>query len=172
MNVLRVLSRYAVRLLEWVVTIAFIALSLTVIWGVFTRFVFGDQAGWTEEAAIYLLIWVSLLGASLTYAEHGHLGVDYLVSKFDSSAHWLSALVVELVVLFFATSALLYGGWVLVFETLAQGQVSPTLGWKVGYLYAAVPLSGVFFFLFALEHFVGLLKRGVYSSDAQEVMVD
>lgn len=132
--------------------IAFAALVLDVLWGVFTRYVVGHQAAWTEEAAIYLMIWVSLLGAALTYEEHGHLGVDYVVDRLDPAARRLAAIGVELVVLLFALVILVGGGWTLVFETLAKGQLSPTLGAKVGYLYAAAPVSGAFFALFALEH--------------------
>lgn len=146
------LRQVLVKALEVFLILAFAFLTFDVLWGVFTRYVMGRQAGWTEEAAIYLLVWVSLLGAALTYEEHGHLGVDYLVGKLDPAAQRLAAIFVELVVLGFALGVLVIGGWVLVFETLAKGQLSPTLGLKVGYLYAAVPISGVFFTLFALEH--------------------
>jgi TRAP-type C4-dicarboxylate transport system permease small subunit len=152
------ICRPLVKILEIFLIVTFTALTLNVLWGVFTRFVLGHQAGWTEEAAIYLLIWVALLGAALTFREHGHLGVDYLVNKFDPVAKRIAAMAVELVVLGFAIGVMLIGGWALVFETLAQGQTSPTLGWKVGYLYAAAPLSGIFFILFALEHLAELFS--------------
>ena len=146
-----------VRGLEIFLIAAFALLVLDVLWGVFTRYLLGHQAGWTEEAAIYLLIWISLLGAALTYKERGHLGVDYVIEKLDPGARRTAAICVELVVLLFATVILLGGGWTLVFETLAKGQLSPTLGAKVGYLYAATPVSGIFFTLFALEHLVDLV---------------
>lgn len=148
---------WLVKGLEVFLILAFAALVLDVLWGVFTRYVVGHQAAWTEEAAIYLLIWVSLLGAALTYEEHGHLGVDYVVERLDPAARRLAAICVEAVVLLFALVVLVGGGWTLVFETLAKGQLSPTLGAKVGYLYAAAPVSGVFFALFACEHLWSLL---------------
>lgn len=140
--------------------VAFAGLVLDVLWGVFSRYVLGAQTRWTEELAIYLLVWISLMGASLTYAEHGHLGVDYLVGKLDPVARWFAALAVELLVLVFAVGILGYGGFVLVVETLESGQISPALGWSAGYAYLAAPLSGAFFTLFALEHFVELCRAG------------
>lgn len=137
--------------LEWLLVAGFGALTLDVLWGVFSRYVMGEQSPWTEELAIYLLVWVSLLGAALTYAEKGHLGVDYFVGKMDPAARKLAAIVVELLVLGFALFALCYGGWVLVTETLAAGQISPGLGIKMGYVYFAVPLCGAFFVLFSAE---------------------
>jgi TRAP-type C4-dicarboxylate transport system permease small subunit len=135
------------------------ALTLDVLWGVFSRYVLGEQSPWTEELAIYLLVWVSLLGAALTYSEKGHLGVDYFVGKMDPEAQKVAALVVELIVLSFASFAFCYGGWVLVSETLTSGQLSPGLGIKMGYVYCAVPLCGAFFTLFAAEHLWRLLSE-------------
>lgn len=158
MIALKFLRNAAVRLLEWFLIFAFAFLVIDVLWGVFTRFVVGRQAAWTEEAAIYLLIWVSMLGAALTYEDKGHLGVDYLVGKLHPAGRYVGELVVQLVVLAFSVGVLVYGGWVLVMETLEQGQLSPTLNLKVGYLYMAVPLSGLFFSLFSLEELLRLLK--------------
>ncbi|MFP4282924.1 MAG: TRAP transporter small permease [Verrucomicrobiota bacterium] len=136
--------------------LAFAVLTLDVLWGVVSRYLLGAQSRWTEEVATYLLVWISLLGAALTYEEKGHLGVDYFVGKLDPAAQRVAAIFVELVVLLFSIVALLVGGWILVSRTLEADQLSPALGWKVGYLYLAVPLSGVFFTLFALEHLAEL----------------
>lgn len=146
-----------VRGLEWFTILLFAVLVLDVLWGVVSRYVPGIRpSDWTEELAVYLLVWVSLFGAALTYRGHGHLGVDYFVAKLDPSARRLVAVIVELAVLLFAGFALCYGGWRLVADTLAAGQLTPVLQWRIGYLYAAVPLSGVFFCAFVVEHLLNL----------------
>src|SRR5690606_16647406 len=133
-----------VRLLEWGTLSLFGILTLDVLWGVASRYVLGSQSRWTEEVAIYLLVWVSLLGAAIVYRERGHLGVDFLVTKLHPDAQRIVALLIELAVMVFAGFVLVYGGLVLVFQTLAAGQITPALGWKMGYLYSVVPISGVF----------------------------
>ncbi len=146
-----------VRGLEWFTILLFALLVLDVLWGVVSRYVPGIRpSDWTEELAVYLLVWVSLFGAALTYRGHGHLGVDYFVAKLDPSAKRLVAIIVELAVLLFAGFALCYGGWRLVADTLAAGQLTPVLQWRIGFLYAAVPLSGVFFCAFVVEHLLNL----------------
>jgi TRAP-type C4-dicarboxylate transport system permease small subunit len=147
-----------VRALEWGLIGAFSLLTLDVLWGVFSRYVLGHQSRFTEELAIYLLVWISLLGASLTYGEKGHLGVDYFVSKLDPSAQRLVAVAVEVLVVAFAAFALAFGGFVLVQDTLASGQVSPSLGVQMGFVYMAVPICGAFFVLFGVEHLIALLR--------------
>jgi TRAP-type C4-dicarboxylate transport system permease small subunit len=145
------------RLLEWAVIVIVAALVLDVLWGVFSRFVLRSPSRWTEEAATMLLIWVSLLGAAAAFSRREHLGVDYLVKKLDPEAQRWMAVIVQLVIIFFASAAMIYGGYVLVAETLASGQLSPALELKFGYVYLAVPLSGAFIVVFALEQIVLLI---------------
>ena len=159
--------RFATRFLEITTIVLFGVLVLDVLWGVISRYWPGiPPSDWTEELGIYLLVWVSLLGAALTYRDRGHLGVDYLVSKFDPVAQRWTAVVVELCVLVFAGFALCYGGYRLVADTLATNQLTPVLQWKAGYIYAAVPLSGVFIAGFCIEH---LLERPMpaHSTDTE-----
>ena len=145
--------------IEALLVAAFVLLTLDVLWGVFSRYLLGDQSRWTEELAIYLLVWVSLIGAAVTYRERGHLGVDYFVGKLDPAARRLAAIAADLAVLAFALVALVYGGGVLITKTLSTGQLSPALGVQMGYLYLAAPISGVCFALFSVEHLVDLLRR-------------
>jgi len=155
-----------VRSLEWLTIILFVVLTLDVLWGVLSRYIPGIRpSDWTEELAVYLLVWVSLFGAAVTYRSYGHLGVDYFVSKLDPSAQRLVAVIVELAVLFFAGFALCYGGWRLVMDTLAANQLTPLLQWRIGYLYSAVPLSGVFFCAFAIEHLIKLQPVGSHTTE-------
>ena len=132
----------------------FTLLTLDVLWGVVSRYILGSQSRWTEELAVYLLVWVSLLGAALVFRERGQLGVDYFVGKLDPAARRLSALVAESAVLFFAIFVLVFGGGMMVVETFRSGQVSPAMGWTVGYIYLVVPLSGLFIAAFAIEHLI------------------
>jgi TRAP-type C4-dicarboxylate transport system permease small subunit len=146
-----------VRLLEWIVIVVVAALVLDVLWGVCSRFVLRAPSRWTEEVATILLIWVSLLGAAVAFGRNEHLGIDYLVGKFDPSARRLMAVVVQLLVAAFAGAVLVFGGYVLVNETLRAGQLTSALGVRQGHVYLAVPVSGGFILLFCLERIVELI---------------
>lgn len=155
-----------VRALSWFTIVLFAALVADVLWGVFSRYVLGAQGRWTEELAIYLLVWVSLFGGALTFREQGHLGVDYFVGKLDPAAQRLAAIVAELCVMAFACSALIYGGYQLVSQTLAREQLTPAMGWKIGYLYSAVPICGLFIVAFCIEH---LLQQRAKKTGAETI---
>jgi TRAP-type C4-dicarboxylate transport system permease small subunit len=117
----------------------------------------GEQTKWTEELARFLLIWVSLLGGAVAFGTKGHLGVDFFVGKFHPQTQKLLAIFVHLVVLFFAVSIFLYGGSQIVSDALAMEQMTPALGWKMGYVYLALPIAGIFMMLFTVENLVETL---------------
>jgi TRAP-type C4-dicarboxylate transport system permease small subunit len=158
-GVVLTLKTIVTRLLEWAVIVLVAALVLDVLWGIICRILFsyfyvGSPSRWTEEVATMLLIWVSLFGAAVGFSRHEHLGVDYLVKKLDPAAQRLMSVVVQLLIILFAASAMVYGGYILVSKALVSGQVSPALGLPFGYVYLAVPLSGLFIIFFALEQMI------------------
>ena len=146
------LKTWTTKLLEFLLIAAVALLVLDVVWGVFTRIVVKQQANWTEELARFLLVWVTLLGGAVAFGTKGHLGVDYFVGKFHADARKCMAVVGHLVVLFFAVAVFLYGGSRVVSDALAVEQMTPALGWKMGYVYLALPVSGVFIVIYTIEN--------------------
>ncbi|MBN1844916.1 MAG: TRAP transporter small permease [Sedimentisphaerales bacterium] len=140
-----------IRTLEISVMIVVATLVLDVVWQVVTRFVMKNPSRWTDELATMLLIWVSLLGASVGFIRKAHLGVDYFVGKLKGRLKISVEFVVYLLIIAFAGIILIYGGSVIVWQTLETGQPSPALQIQMGYVYLALPVSGFFVALFALE---------------------
>ena len=151
------LKKGMVSALNWMLVVAVALLVFDVVWGVFSRYVMGGQTKWTEELARFLLVWVSLLGGAVAFGTKGHLGVDYFVGKFHPDTQRLVAVFSHLVVLFFACAIFLYGGGRVVADALAMEQTTPALGWKMGHVYLALPIAGIFMVLFTLENLIETL---------------
>lgn len=170
-------SRVAMcRLLEYTLILAVLVLVLVVMWGVLTR-VSGTFVAWltakgieplsilpkgqdknSEEVARFLLIWVSLLGGAAAFGEKAHLGVDYFIGKFDPSARKFITIFGQFVVLFFAISIFMIGGSNVVMSNMQQ--LAPALGkygLKMGHVYMALPISGIFMILFTIEQMLETL---------------
>lgn len=151
MNQFRSLRVHLTRFLEWLLIAAVLVLVLDVLWGVFSRYVLGDQSGWTEELARMLLIQVGLLGSAAAFGEKAHLGVDFFTGLFDPAARRLTRILAHLIVIFFAGGVLVSGGWKLVVRTFELEQQLMALGIAKGWIYLCVPASGMFILLVALE---------------------
>ena len=144
------------RSLELLVMIVVVVLVLDVLWQVFTRFILKNPSTWTEEFAIILLVWVSLLGASVALGRGAHLGIDYFVGKLPARMRIFTEVFVFLVVAMFSFTVMIIGGIELVVDTLRLDQISPAINVKVGYVYLAVPISGFFLVLYSV---IGLCER-------------
>lgn len=153
------------RLLGMALMTAVALLVVDVVWGVFTRYVMNEQAKWTEELARFLLVWVSLLGGAVAFGVKGHLGVDYFVGKFHPEVQKIMAIFSHGVVLFFAVAIFVVGGSRVVADALAVEQTTPALGWKMGHVYLALPIAGVFMVLFTIENLIETMVKPAGEED-------
>jgi len=93
-----------------------------------------------------------MLGGTLAYAEHSHLGLDILVEKFDAPVKRASYLLSHVLVLLFALSVMVYGGISLVQGRVEMGQTMTVLQVSKGWFYASLPLAGILISATAVAH--------------------
>ncbi len=143
--------KYALdKLLETLIIVSVAVLTLDVLWQVFTRFILRDPCTWSEELAVFMIIWVALLGSAVALGRGSHLGVDYFVSKLPEKLRIKCEVLVFLLIAAFSLTVFVIGGTNLVISILKLGQVSPSLGVQVGYVYLAIPISGFFMTLYSV----------------------
>ena len=146
-------------LLEWFLVTLMGVMVLNVLWQVFTRFVLRDPSSYTEELARYLLIWVGLFGAAYCVSKRMHLSIDVLTERLRGRAKVASDLFIYGAVFAFALLAMVIGGLRLVYITLTLNQVSAALQVKLGYVYLALPLSGVLILFYSVAGMIEAMAR-------------
>lgn len=161
-NWLEVICQPVLRTLEVVVILLVVMLVGDVLWQVLTRY--GTKFGfvpsrWTEEVARLLLIWVTFLGAAVGFARGKHLGLDYFAGLLESQSRRYLQVLGEILVMTFAAVILVWGGIILVGETLRAEQTTPALQIRMGYIYLAAPLSGVCIILFSFRNLLAYLAQ-------------
>jgi TRAP-type C4-dicarboxylate transport system permease small subunit len=142
--------------LRTICVVLFALLVLLVSWQVFTRLVLGDPSIWSEEAARYTFIWLSLIGISIATGEKADVAIDFFVQKVPVGwQRWLE-LLAYLSTLSFAGVVMIWGGYLN--SSLAWTQRNPVLPINAGALYLAVPVAGVLFAFYLLYHLVRTLS--------------
>lgn len=154
--------KYLDKLLAAVLIALMALMVLDVTWQISTRFFTDSPSSWTEELARFLLIWIGLLGAPWAYRQRAHLGLSYLVDKQSPEKQKWLVIFSYAASAFFALTVMVYGGGKLVALTLELKQVSASLGWKIGYVYSVIPLSGVLISIYALNFMRENLAGDVY----------
>jgi TRAP-type C4-dicarboxylate transport system permease small subunit len=126
---------------------------INVLWQVFTRFVMQSPSAFTDELARYLLIWVGLLGAAYATGQRMHLAIDIVPNNSGPRAQRVYQLAITLAIIGFSFFVMVVGGLKLVYITLTLNQISPALSLPLGYVYTAVPLSGLLIIFYALLNY-------------------
>jgi TRAP-type C4-dicarboxylate transport system permease small subunit len=157
------LRRLVDRTLEFLLATLMAAMVIAVLWQVFTRFVLRDPSSMTEELVRFGLIWLGLLGAAYGFGKRYHLAIDLLHRRSGTTTKRRLDLVTHLSVIVFAFWVLIIGGFRLVDLTLAMGQASAALEIERGYIYLALPISGLAMIFYSLMSMLEVLRGHVRS---------
>lgn len=132
-------------------------LVLLVTWQVITRFVFNDPSVFSEELAKYCFVWLVLFGSAYVFGEAGHMSIEFIKDKFPQKLKMAVEIFIEFVVIVFAYLILIKGGSAV--TELAWTQLSASLKIPVGYLYAAMPASGVCIIFYCIYNILLILRK-------------
>ena len=120
-----------------------VIMTLDVLWGVFTRYALGSQADWTEELARFLLVWIGILGAAYAAGQRMHLSIDLLMPKLQEKGKLRLFIFINCIIILFALTVMVIGGFRLMYLTQILGQLSAALRIPMTLVYAVLPLSGL-----------------------------
>jgi len=127
-------------------------------WQVFSRFILGDPSSWTEELTRYSLIWLGMLGAGYVTGKKMHLAIDYFANKTKEPIRSYIELFIHTTVLLFALAVMVVGGSNLVGLTLYLEQISASLQIQLGYVYLALPISGLLIMFYSVENIFEIIE--------------
>ncbi|MFP5253050.1 MAG: TRAP transporter small permease [Actinomycetes bacterium] len=133
--------------------VALLLATAAMMHGVLSRYLFGRPTVWQTEVSVYLLIFVTFVGAAYGLKHHAHVGVDLLVERLPLRAK----LVTRIVTAILATVVVLVVIWTSFhtwWEAVEGGFRSPTaLRAPLSVAYAILPL-GMLLVLFQYLAFV------------------
>jgi len=137
--------------LGWLLVALMSVMVVDVTWQVASRYLFQNPSSFTEELAGFLLIWIGLLGSAYGFRTRAHLGIDLLVSRSSGWKRRAAGVASHILVLLFALTTMVVGGIQLVRLAFRLDQISAAMGIQMGYVYLALPLSGLLVSLFSIE---------------------
>ncbi len=146
------MRKHVDRWLERLLVLLMGAMVLNVLWQVASRYLLNDPSAFTDELAGFLMIWVGLLGAAYATGKGLHLAIDLLHEYSSAGLQKRLDTVINLLITFFALSILVIGGTRLVYLTLLLEQSSANLEVPLGYVYLAVPVSGILMVYYSIHN--------------------
>ena len=141
--------------LEYIAASMLIAICFVLFAGMFARYFLQIGLGWTEEAARYLQVWMTFIGATVAVKRWGHFQLtivnQWVPTRVQKPLQAFSIFIVSILAVVMVVNG-------IDITKIGWEQTSPIMGWRIGQLYLVAPLSGVLMIIFCLIHLFNLMQ--------------
>ncbi|MFC3606788.1 TRAP transporter small permease [Stutzerimonas tarimensis] len=141
-----------------------LVMTLSLLTGVFYRYVLNSSLAWTDEVALLAFSWTTFLFASVLIRDLGHVRVTVLIDALPAPLKFLLERFNLLLVLLFG-ALMLWAGWK--FTAFTMHQVSPALRYPLWLQGSAIPVSGALIVFHSIVLLFSPRARGETKESAQ-----
>ena len=141
-NILVKVKNVMNKILSAASVVLLVFMTSLVLWQVFTRYVLGKPAAFTEELVKYSLMWTAFIGAAYAFFTRDHMSLTIIKDKLTGNKRKILLLVIDVLILLLAVFVFVIGGFKLAMS--ARAEYSALLGIPRTLVYAVSPVSGIF----------------------------
>ena len=153
-----VVTRFCNALLVGLLTSIVVILAGSVFW----RYFLNDPITWSEDASLFCMVWMTLLGAAPALRRGEHVAMDAIIRAFPDFFIPVFKIIINGVVLTTATAVVYYG---FPFVTQGMARIIPSMDWlSQGYVYLALPVGYSLLIPICVEN----ILRAISGQPAQE----
>jgi len=135
-------------MIRWTVVLLLAVMVAAIGSQVFARYLFHQSLYWTEELGRHVMVWMIFLASVLCVRRGFHLSITLIKERLSPHKQALLQLVGAVVLAYFFYMMVVHG-WTLTQKTMVQR--SSAIHYPMGYVYAALPVSGLLMFIVNLE---------------------
>ena len=145
------------KVLEFICCTLLALMTILVTWQVVSRYVLNNPSTITEELVLFSFVWMGLLGGAYLFGKNEHMAMTFLFDKLSEKNQIKVRIFFELVIMAFAVFILVFGGYNM--SKLSMGQLSSSLQIPMGYIYLALPLSGITTVIYNILNIYDIIKE-------------
>jgi TRAP-type C4-dicarboxylate transport system permease small subunit len=123
---------YLIRILEGLIVILLAGMAIMVFGNVVLRYGFNSGILVSEEMARYFFVWLTFIGAVVTFRENAHLGVETLVQRFGRGGR-LTCMVLSDIIILACMAAFFWGTWRQ--HPINASMTAPVIGIRMSWIY-------------------------------------
>ena len=135
---------------------------------VISRKFLGTSIRWSEEVALFLMVWMAFISMAIGVQKGLHIALGFFYGLLPKKVAWFVGKMDLLVIMGFGCFMVYYGAR-LVMSTMTS--TLPATQWPAGLMYVMIPVGGVFIVYITLLDFFGLQRyehKKFYRDDPEE----
>lgn len=141
---------------------AIITMTLLSTWQVIARYILNNPSTMSEEIIRYMLIWFTLLAAAYVFGKNKHIAILFVRESMPQKIQVFLTYLSQVTVLLTVAVVFIYGGIKITMLTIPQ--IAPATGISMGFVYAALPVSGVITLFYTIYNIM-TIERVVNKED-------
>ncbi len=145
------------KILEVMCVVLFIAMVLLTTYQVAVRYIFKSPSATSETLTRYMFVWLILLSATYIFGRRDHICISFIRDKFTGSTRRAIDIIIEVVIIFFSASILVYGGAIITQMNMLQ--YDSILKIPTGTIYSVIPVCGVLIIFYSIINIGYYLKK-------------
>lgn len=157
----RVIDLYY-RFLGLVMVLLLFVMVLMVFGNVLLRYGFNSGILVSEELSRYCFVWLTFVGAVLTFREHSHMGIESLVQRFGRSGRLICMALSNFLIM--GCSAVFFWGAMMQFDINAT-MFAPVTGLSLAWVYGIGLFTGAACFVISTLRLIQVLTGKVSDED-------
>ncbi|WP_227937402.1 TRAP transporter small permease [Alkalihalobacillus deserti] len=157
-NIFGKISDYVFKIEKSIVMILIIAMFVSLTAGVFFRYYLNSPLFWSDEFAIFTLVWLTFLGGSMSIKRQETAAVTILVDKLNNKFKKIVASIGFLIVIIFCLF-IVYYSYIWLSSPNISLQKSTSMQIPMIYPYLSVPLGFFFMSIHSIHLFLLSLKE-------------
>ncbi len=122
---------------------------------VVTRYFFSYSPPWSEEVSRFLLVWISMLGASVLVVYQDHFALHMLVQKLSPRMKLVHSLIVQIVILIVSIVVFYHA---ILFAYASRDVIAPGSGMSMFWPKLSIPVGMGLMVVFVLVSIVDILR--------------
>lgn len=127
--------------------------------GVFFRFFLNNPLSWSEELAIYTLVWITFIGGSMGVKTQQAAALSLVFEKLNIKLQKIVLIIGHAIITIFSMF-ILYLAFKWVAAPTVAMTISPALGINMFLPYLGVPVGLLFLTIHSFNHFVQSFQYG------------
>jgi TRAP-type C4-dicarboxylate transport system permease small subunit len=153
---------YLIRALEGVLVVLLAGMAIMVFTNVVLRYGFNTGINFSEEVSRYFFVWLTFIGAVITFREHAHLGVESFVRLLGRSGRLVCMALTNFVILF-SVAVLFWGTWKQ--TPINASMVAPVTGLPMIYIFGVTFFTAVGIGLIAATRLFRVITNSVTETE-------
>ncbi len=128
----------------------------------------GGSIRWSEEVALFLMVWMAFISMAIGVQKGLHIALGFFYGLLPPKAAWVVNKIDTFIIMAFGAFMVYYGSR-LVMSTMTS--TLPATQWPAGLMYLMIPVGGLFIVYFTCMEFFGLTRyehKQFYRDEPQE----